>query len=135
MSLHDNGFADYPNNWMANSRFMNCIVHYAEQREGKAWIQVIHRSYHEVHGERNEKVILRGRWGRYRKHLKLRSVEIYITEDYEANTCTAIDSRNLYPSDRWNDVIITVPTNKKMPDKQALKLLDAVEHYLAGIRQ
>ena len=135
MPIDDDGFSDYPNAWTANTRFMNCIVHYAEQREGEAWSQVIHRSYLEIHGERNEEVILRGGWGRYRKQWKLRSLDIYITEDYEAKTCTAIDSRNLYPSERWSDVIITVPTNKKKPDKQVVKLLDAVEHYLAGIKQ
>lgn len=133
MASGDDGQLEYPNSYAADSRFLNCVLHYAEKRVGTAFSSIDYRAT-EVGTTEMFTVVLRGQWGRFQKHLRARPPEVWVEEDYEARTCTARDLRVPYFASSTETVIITVPTDKKKPDKQAIKLLDAAQAYLAAIR-
>lgn len=133
MSPDDDGQLRYPNSYAADTVFLNCVLHHAEKRVGTAFTDIAYRAT-QLGETETYTVILRGQWGRFQKHLRARPPEVLVQEDSEQSTCTARDVRVPFFASMTETLIITVPTDKKNLDKQANKLLDAVQAYFASLR-
>jgi hypothetical protein len=127
------GFREYPNDWGAETRFMNCLLHYADQRKGKGFASVRYE-ISQISMSISRRAIIVGKWGRVQRHVRFKNPEVWIEEDSESRSCTATDIRWPILGSPVETIILTVPTDKKKPDKQVQKLLDAVQLYFATLR-
>ncbi len=128
----DDGYAEYRNSWQAETRFLNCVLHYAELREGTVFSHITHQAF-VIEGGEKEEVVLKGFLHGRKRLTKAGPPEVRIELDRDARTCSAVDFRWPWFGSYSETTVVTVPTDKKNIDKQAVKLLDAVQAYFAAI--